>query len=323
MNNHSSSSETTKDPIDVFFLVQVLWRERLIVIAITVAFAVLSVFVALSIPNTYTAQAKLVPTEESEGGGLASLARQFGSVASLAGVNLGGTQPGKDKVLIALETLKSRKFSQYFIEKYNLRAPLMAADDWDYISRELSYDDDIYDAETGTWVRDVDPPATPEPSDWEAHEVFNKRLLVKQDEMTDIVHIGFTHESPILAKQWVDWLILEINELIRQSDIEESQLSIAFLEEQIQETELAEMRDVFYQLIQSEMQKSMLASVREEYVFSVIDPAVEPEQKSGPNRPLICFVITLLGGLIALVIALVKEFRFNRSGQPVESGRDS
>lgn len=302
MSNENSSKESK----DLFYLLALAWREKFLIIGITFIFAVISIFVALSIPNTYTAQAKLAPADTSEQSSLAALAGQFGGLASMAGVNLNSA--GKeDKVLIAMETLKSRKFSRYFIDKYNLMVDLMAVDKWDFETGQVSYDRDIYDPEEQKWVRDVDPPYTPEPSYWEAHKAFNKRLAAKQDELTQLVTIGFEHESPVIAQRLVELMVSEVNELIRVADIKESEASIAYLENKLKDTDLTTMRQVLYQLIETEQQKAMLANVRTDYVLKPIDPATVPQEKSGPNRPLICFIITLLGGILALVIVVLRD----------------
>ena len=301
-----SNENSAKQSRDLFYLLALAWREKLIVVGVTFVFAVVSVFVALSIPNTYTAQAKLTPADTSEQGSLAALAGQFGGLASMAGLNLnsGGKE---DKVLLALETLKSRKFSRYFIDKYDLMVDLMAVEKWDFESDRLYYDRDVYNPETQEWVREVEPPYTPEPSYWEAHKAFNKRLTAKQDEMTQLVTIAFEHESPKIAQRWVELMVSEVNELIRVADIKESEASIAYLEDKLKDTDLTTMRQVLYQLIETEQQKAMLANVRTDYVLKPIDPATVPQEKSGPNRPLICFIITLIGGILALVIVVVKD----------------
>jgi uncharacterized protein involved in exopolysaccharide biosynthesis len=61
-------------------------------------------------------------------------------------------------------------------------------------------------------------------------------------------------------------------------------------------------------LIQSQTETVMLAEVRQEYVFKTIDPAVAPEEKSKPSRALICVLGTLLGGMLGVVIVLIRHY---------------
>ena len=94
--------------------------------AISALFAILSVIYAINQPNIYRATTLLAPASEQGGaGGLAKMAGQFGGLASLAGINLGGG--GTDKTGLALEVLKSRVFIEEFINKHQLIVPLMVA----------------------------------------------------------------------------------------------------------------------------------------------------------------------------------------------------
>ena len=51
----------------------------------------------------------------------------------------------------------------------------------------------------------------------------------------------------------------------------------------------------------------MLADVREEYVFRIIDPAVIPELKVAPNIALNCVVGTLFGGFLSLIFVFIRK----------------
>jgi LPS O-antigen subunit length determinant protein (WzzB/FepE family) len=95
----------------------------------------------------------------------------------------------------------------------------------------------------------------------------------------------------VQAREWVNSLVRDINREIKNADLEESNNAISYLRRQLQETQLVEMQRVFYGLIESQIRVSMLADVREEYIFQVIDPAVVPDRPFSPQR----FVLTLLG----------------------------
>ena len=61
----------------------------------------------------------------------------------------------------------------------------------------------------------------------------------------------------------------------------------AYLEEQLKQTSVAEIRELLAGLLRSHMESRMMAAVEPNYVFSVIDPPTVPELKSEPKRPLI------------------------------------
>lgn len=294
------------DEIDLRELFAVLWAGRLQIVAITAAAALLSVVVALSLPNIYRAEALLISSDSDSSGSLGALAGQLGGLASLAGVNLGGAD--SDRAQVGMEVLKSRQFFAQFMAKRDVLVPLMATDYWDVATGELAVDEDHYDVASQRWVRDVEPPKQVQPSVQEAHKEFLELFSVSQDKKSGLVTIAAEHRSPVVAQQWVSWLVEDINEVMREQDIAEAQRSITYLEEQINQTSLADLQTVFFGLIQKQTERVMLAKVRSEYLFKTIDPAVVPELKSKPQRALICVLGTLLGGLCALLIVLVRHY---------------
>ena len=95
---------------------------------------------------------------------------------------------------------------------------------------------------------------------------------------------------------------------MRRKEIEEANESIEYLKLQAAETPLADLDQVFYELVQTQMQRMMLAEVRREYVLATIDPAIAPELKTGPRRAVISIIGVLLGGLIGSLAALMRYY---------------
>ena len=293
------------DEIDLAELFRAIWAGKFIIILVSALFAGASIFYALSQPNTYKASAILAPASSERGGGLAGLAGQFGGLASLAGINLGG---GGDKTALALEVIKSRSFLERFIKKHNLLVPLMAGKSWDLNSNQLLLDEELYNPTTKQWVREAKPPKKPEPSLWETYREFSKLLSVSQDKTTGIVILEIEFYSPDLAQQWLSWLIEDINRYIKEQDQIEAQNSIDYLTKKLEEINVSNMETVFYQLIEEQSKNMMLTQVKAEYVLKTIDPPQVPEEKSGPKRALIVVLGTMLGGLLSTLIVLVRYF---------------
>ncbi|MEZ9539102.1 Wzz/FepE/Etk N-terminal domain-containing protein [Shewanella sp. 10N.286.51.B8] len=307
-NFTSTPQVVADDEIDLRELFSVIWKGKWLIIAVTAVFAVGSVLFALSQPNTYKSEALLSPADgEQGGGGLAALAGQFGGLASMAGINLGGGG-GVDKTQMAIEVVKSRQFTSEFIQKHNILADLMAAEKWDMASDTLAYDVDMFDVKNNKWIREVKAPFKPEPSMQEAYKEFNKAIAINSDKETGMVKVSVEHLSPSVAQQWVKWLVEDINLEMKQRDVAEAQRSTAFLETQIAQTNVADIRTILYQLIEEQTKTIMFAEVREEYVFKTIDPALVPEEKAGPKRALICVLGTMLGGMLAVMIVLIRHF---------------
>ena len=306
----SDASQNTEidmgDEIDLKELFATLWHGKLIISAITGIAAAISVVLALSQPNIYIASALLTPAEGS-GGGLSGLMKQYGGLASLAGVSLPGAQEDS-RAQLGMELMKSRAFIRDFVERHDILPELMAVKSWEQASGEVLYDADLYDATTGIWVRDVNPPQLPQPSAQEAHKAFIEILGISEDKQTGYVSVSIEHQSPVVAAQWVSWLVKDVNATVRMQDVDEAERSIEYLKQQAAKTSLADLQTVFFELIQSQTETVMLAEVRPEYIFKTIDPAVVPEEKSKPSRALICVLGTILGGMLGVVIVLIRHY---------------
>ena len=299
------------DEIDLRELFAVLWTGKYWIAGLTSIAAILSVVYALSLPNIYRSEALLAPSS-MDGGGIGALAKQYGGLASLAGISLPGGGE-MDKTALALAVIKSRRFISDFIQRHDILVPLMAADGWDQSTGELSIDADIYDTGSATWVRDVRPPQPVQPSLQEAHEVFFDELLsITEDKKSGFVSLSIAHYSPMVAQQWVTWLVEDINNTLRAQDVAEAENSIAYLKTQVDATSLTDLQSRFFEMIQSQTETIMLAKVREEYAFKTVDPAVIPEQKDKPKRALICILGTLLGGMLSVLWVLIRHYALNR-----------
>jgi uncharacterized protein involved in exopolysaccharide biosynthesis len=298
------------DDIDLRELFSVIWQGKWLIIAITALFAIGSVFFALSQPNIYKSEALLAPAdaEEGGGGGLAALAGQFGGLASMAGINLGGKKAGLDKVELAIEVMKSRQFSREFIQKHDLLADLMAAKSWDMATNTVIYDSEVFDAETKTWLGDPEDPLNPEPSMQEAFKVFSSTMRINSEKDSSMVTIAIEHVSPHVAQQWVTWLIEDINKVMKERDVAEAIRSTEFLHKQIAITNIVDISSMLYKLVEEQAKTIMFAEVRDEYVFKTIDPAIAPEEKVKPSRALICLLGTILGGILGVMFVLIRYF---------------
>ena len=308
MSDASPDKLHADEEIDLREFFQVLWEGKFLITFVTGLVAVVSVFVVLSMPNIYQSTAILAPKSGDGADGLSRLASQYGGLASLAGINLGGLGgDGMSKPAIALEKMKSLAlFKQHLYE--DLLVDLMAVDSWDPSDGKLRYDDQIYDVESNKWLREVDPPRQSKPSDQEAHKQFLKLISVSEDEQSGLIYVSVEHQSPDIARRWVELLVSRVSEDLRSHDIREAEESIKFLEAQREKTSLVSLDEVFAQLIEEQTKTIMLANVSKDYVFDVIDPPVASELKSKPSRALICVLCTLLGGILGVVAVLIRHY---------------
>ena len=254
--------------------------KKVIVLSVFVTTIVGIVYSFLATP-VYRAEVLMISAqnEEQNLGGLASLG-QFSGLAGLAGINL-----GSNNIEEALAVLQSRKFVQEFINENNLM-PVLFADEWNEKKRQWK----------GT------------PSMESAYNMVRDELLtVSMNIKTQLITFSIDWIDPKQSADWANAMVKRVNDHIRQHAIEEAEKSIYFLEEQLQSTSLINAQSVLHALVEEQTKNIMLANVRDEYAFKVIDPAFAPEKPYKPNKLLILIVCFLLGLILGIFIALIKN----------------
>ncbi|WP_233008859.1 Wzz/FepE/Etk N-terminal domain-containing protein [Rheinheimera faecalis] len=308
MQTLTDKSNNLNDEIDLRELFSLIWKGRWFVLLFVLLSTLISVVIALGLPNVYKSDVLLSPVSESSG---IKMGGQIGGLAALAGVNLGGE--GGDKVSLALEIIKSREFIARFIGKYDLKVQIMAAKNWSMSDNRLSYDEDIYDVQNSVWVRDVSAPFKPEPSLLETTLIFSKMFNVSRDKASGMVTLSVEFLSPIIAQQWVTLIVKEINDDMRRRDLEEAESSITYLNKQLEQTNLSDMRTMLFSLIEEQTKTIMLANVRDEYILKTVDAAVVPELKVGPKRTLIVGLGFCLGLLLGMLFVVIRYFNSKKN----------
>lgn len=272
------------DEINLLDYWRVLVRYKVMIISITLLATVVAVTVALLMTPIYRAEVLLAPVSDEQQNSLSAIASQFGGLASLAGINL-GTGGGSTEQVLA--TLSSRSFIGDFIADNQLMQVLYA---------------DKWDATTKTW-KSKSPDDIPSPLD--AYSMVQKKILdIDVDNKTGLVTLAVEWQDPQQAAAWANEFVSRINSHEKQLAIKEAEQSIAYLKAQLVKTSVVEMQQVIYQLMEAQTKKIMLANVRDQYAFKVIDPAVVPENKIRPNRKL----ITVLGFMLGLIASIFAAF---------------
>jgi LPS O-antigen subunit length determinant protein (WzzB/FepE family) len=311
VQNQIQTPQPYDDEIDLRELFSVLWAGKKLIVAVTAIFAVVSVIYALNLANQYKASAVVSPAH-SGGSSLGAMAGQLGGLASLAGINIGSGESNETQE--AMEIMQSWGFIEAFIQTHALQVPAYAATGWDKGSNSLKLDDDLYDAASKRWLIEDDASGENRaPSSWELYESFKSRVAVSQDKTSGLINVSVEYYSPQIAKQWVDLFISTINDYMRARKLEQVNRNIEYLTVQIEKTAIADMREVFYQLIEEQTKSKMLAEASPEYAFVTVSRAMVPEQRSQPKRALVCILGTLLGGMLSVLWVLVRRYAFSKA----------
>jgi uncharacterized protein involved in exopolysaccharide biosynthesis len=284
------------DAISFRDVVELWWQSRLMVIVVTAICTLLAGGVGLVLPKKYEALIVISPVSTTAGsgqggGGISSMLSEFGGLASLAGLSVGGDSRKAEFVTV----LQSALLTTTYIKNNNL-LPVLFYKQWD--------------TQNQRWKP---LPADKMPTLWKANEFFRKKVRkINTDSKTGIVTMGVTWTDPQLAADWANGLVKMANEYLRNKAITLSDRNIAYLNEQAAKTDLVGARQAISSLLQTEINKQMLARGNEEYAFKVLDPAMPPERPTTPP-PLLLVLGGLLGGLMLTTIIVFSRLAWRRS----------
>lgn len=312
LNNNISEKENGDFiAINPLTIVKTLYKNKFKILFITIAFAVFSVFYALGIKNEYRSYSILFPNTESSA--LSSLSRQYSGLASIAGIDLGGSASSLTAPELAEEQLKSLTFFKKYIYE-DLLVDLMAGEEWDRKENLLTINNEIYDSDKNKWTRDVKWPLENKPTAQEAHYKFLTHVtseLEKSGKLTVFVK----HIRPDTAKEWLDHIIQSFQADNKQRNISVAKQSINFLEQEYKNTEIKELQRIISNLLADSIQRLSVSSIEGENLFLVIQEPFSPLIKIGPNRAMICILITIFGFILSssvfIIINIYRENDFN------------
>lgn len=303
----SHESNKSNGSLNLSNFLQIIFDSKYLLLIIITIFSTSALIFALSSPNIYTSKSILKPTQLSNN--INSSLGAYGGIASLAGINLPESS-GEKNIDSAIELLKSLSFFENnILPNINLE-DLMAVYSWDYEKNLITYDIKKYLQSDNKWVRKAKFPKSQKPSAQEAYKIFHDDYFsVIENKETGFITLSINHQSPFIAKQWVDLIFSEINNVVREENKQKTIKSTNFLRQQMMLTDFAEVKQALATILQQETEKLMLIEVNEDYIFQLIDPPFVPEIKSKPNRVLICILGFLLGSFLGVLLVLVRYFK--------------
>lgn len=311
INLNKNKEAYIDNEVDIYEFFQVLINGKLFILLITILVTAAAFFFSLLLPNIYQSRALLAPQESM--GAISSSIQNYSNLANIAGINFGSELNKGNKTKAMKKVISLSFFENNILPKIYL-PNLMAVDSFDYQSKTLIYDKNIFDKASEKWVRDFKYPQKLIPSPQESFKVFlNEHLVIDEDQKTGFVAIAINHQSPFIAQKWTELIVIELNEFFRKNDKAQAEKSIKYLNEQMVKSSFAEIRQAIAQLIQHETKNLSLIEAKKEYVFAYIDPPVVMEEKEKPNRAIMVFIGFLFGSFFGAIIVLVRHYAVKKT----------
>tara|TARA_X000000950_G_C13906746_1_gene657211 strand:+ start:92 stop:997 length:906 start_codon:yes stop_codon:yes gene_type:complete len=287
--------------IDIKEIFSILLLNKFIILAIVIFSSLVSVYVAIQMPNIYQSSS-LLTISNSSASSNSSFSSQLGSLGALAGINV--QSDSQDKSTLAINTIKSRHFLSKLISDDIVLANIMASKNFDQDSQKIIYDKTLFDSDTNTWLKN-------KPSLQIAHKKYIGSILkISKDRKTNYITISVDHVSPIFAEYLLRNIISTLNQFIKSEDLKESIAATEYLNKRLAETSILEVRKSLNNLIESQLKTQMLANVKEDYILRSIDPPFVPEEKYLPQRSIVCITGFFVGLFLAIFLVLMRHYFF-------------
>ena len=263
------------DNIDIIKQVKYLWDSKKIILFFCFLTSVSSLGISYLIQDKYMSHSiqELISDEQAS---IPSIELpSFGGLAESAGFDL-NKQSQLDSVVI--ETVKSRTFLEHLLKKESIKDKLIS-------DRELKSTSHI-----------------------EIHKkIYSEDLNIYKNKDTGLIHFSFKHPSPEFSQEFLKVVINEINIVFKENKIKELKLAREYFQNEFISATERSLRDSISYLIEKNINSSMLANVRSEYVLKSIEEPYIPEEKYSPIRMLFIIFGGAFGFLIISIFILIKS----------------
>jgi len=272
------------DELSLIELWKVLVEYKLLIIVFTALTTLGAIYYVSTLPTIYKAKVLMIPA--SGGGGGGGLSNRLGGLADMAGVSLGDSSAGAEGEQ-ALARLKVRSFLTKHIKEKNLK-PILFADQWDSVEKK--------------WI-------DKEPSDRDSAELLKNMIEAGSHPRSKagLVSLSIEWKNPHNPNKIADIannLVSSINSHAKDRAILEARDSISFLEKELEQTSILNSQTILYSLIEQQMGKIMMANIRDEFVFKIIDPAVVHKHAETKPISMVVFIGLILGIFSASFLAI-------------------
>lgn len=271
-------------------MLRAIWKGRWMVLVITLLCGACGLTYVILATEWFRAEVTLLPRDSKAGSGLSAQLAQFGGLASLAGISLGATDKQEP-----LAILQSHAFLQQFIERKEL-LPVLLSDKWDVGAK--------------MWKKSLR--VTPDVRD--AVKYFEEKVWgVSEDKKTGLITLSVEWKDAKEAAVWANELSGQINEVMRSRALNDATINADYLQEELRKTSVLSLQQAIGRLLESEMQKLMVARGGEEYAFRIVDRAEIPKLRSKPNGIAVVALSLLLGAFLSCLIALISNIERDAS----------
>ncbi len=286
MTSSANQQTTAVMAIDLWPYVSALlggWRVIAVAAVLAGAF---TAWWAGAKPYLYESVARVSIVDIEDPGGVAPDDRRASEVLTLVehGFVMGTTHDNYNDVMLA--RLRSRQYVMRFLDEYNVYRHFYP---------------EYWIVDESRWADGFTPDRG------EVYTRFRDEVRsIERNEETDIVGVAMVWSDPAVARDWANQYVASFNAYMRERTLADVDRKQAFLEQKLRNSDVLEIQQSIYRLIEAQTAIAMLASAREEYVLEIIDPAALPYRSFTLSRKKRVVFGAIAGGLLGIFLVLAR-----------------
>jgi len=302
-----------EDEIDLLELWRTVWKRRKLIARIVCAGVLLTAIVSLFMTNIYQSEAVITPVETKSGGGgmASSLMSQMGGLGGLMGL-----PDSSSSVEIGL-LLESKVLQKKIIRDYNL-LPVLFPKQWDEKKKTWKKESG-FSLNPLAWLSKLLAAVKPAdkkkskkiegvPDEMDGLRALDKLVKINKNKKDNFITISVQFDDPDIAAAIVNYYLAALNDHMSREAQRVASINKKYLEEQLSQTSDPFIQQKLYSMIAQQIETSMMAAVKENFAFKIIDPPLVPDKKLKPKRAqmvVLSFVVFLF---LAVFVVFVLEY---------------
>jgi uncharacterized protein involved in exopolysaccharide biosynthesis len=304
------------DEINLLDNWRVIWKRRKMIGGIVVVTVFATVIISFFMTNIYQAKAVIMPvTARDSGSGSASLALLAQQFGGLPGISMPGSTSASEIVCL----LKSHILREKIIQQYNL-LPILFYKQWDakrqtwkkgggtsFNLNPLYYISSLGKA-FAPQTRDAQKKDPDIPDTWDALRLLNEIVMISQDFKQNTITISTDFHDPDMTARIVEYFLVTLTNYMSSEAKRVAATNRKYLEEQLGSTTDPFIKQKTYNMIAQQIETGMMAEVKENFAFKVIDPPLAPDKKIKPKRAQMVMLSLIVALFVGIFVAFFREY---------------
>ena len=305
MNDESSVSDNNEMSLADYW--RIIMKRRKMIGMFVLAAVILTVIISLCMKNIYGARAIIIPIAPKDSGGSSIAAGIMQQVGGLPGIALPDSSSSAEIVTL----LNSNILREKVITQYNL-LPVLFSDQWDENTKNWKkrawYNPLYLISSLIRLIKPVDKKGIKKiegiPDIWDGLRKLDDMVKINNNVRDRTITIVVEFDDPVLATNIAGYFLIALNDHMSGEAKRVALTTRKYLEQQLDQTADPFIKQKIYNLIAQQIETSMIAEVKENFAFKIIDPPKAPDRKIKPQRAQMVLLSLLISLMIGIAIAV-------------------